>query len=160
MAASDVMLIGVLVFALGIGLFVIYGVLSPVITAMEHSPINESSVALDSLTGSRNVLAKFDYVVFGLFIALALGLVITSWFIGGNPLFMFIYFLVIVIAVVTSAIMSNVWETVSGASIFGTNIAAFPITNHLLGLLPYYVGVIGFIGIVVMFAKPYLSEAG
>ncbi|RLA46955.1 MAG: hypothetical protein DRR04_05350 [Gammaproteobacteria bacterium] len=160
MAASDVVLIGVLVFAAAIGLFAIFAAVDPVITSMEHSKINESSTAVDVLQGTRVMLGKLDYLVMGVFIALILGLIITSWFIGGNPLFMFVYFIVIVLAVIVAAILSNVWETVSGASVFGTTLGSFPLSNHIMLLLPYYIGVIGFIGIVIMFAKPYLSEAG
>ena len=158
MAASDVILIGILVFAAAIGLFAIYAAVNPVITSMQHSAINESDTAVEVLEGTRTMLGKLDYLVMGVFIALILSLIITSWFIGGNPLFMFIYFIVIVLAVIVSAILSNVWETVSGASVFGTTLGSFPLSNHLMLLLPYYIGVIGFIGIVVMFAKPYLSE--
>ena len=160
MAASDVVLIGILVFAAAIGLFAIFAAVTPVLTSMEHSKINESSVAVDVLQGTQTMLGKLDYLVMGVFIALILGLIITSWFIGGNPLFMFVYFIVIVLAVITAAILSNVWETVSGASVFGTTLGSFPLSNHLMLLLPYYIGVIGFIGIIIMFAKPYLSEGG
>lgn len=160
MAASDVMLIGVLVFATGIGLFAIYAAFTPAIDALEHSPLNESEKAIEAIQGSKAVLDKVDYLVFGVFIALSLALIITSWFIAGNPLYMFIYFIIIIIAVVASAIMSNVWETVTGASVFGTYLSAFSLANHILLLLPYYIGVVGFIGIVVMFAKPYLSDGG
>lgn len=160
MTASDVVLIGVLIFAAAIGLFAIFAAVTPTIDAMQHSAINESSAAVDALDGVTTMLGKLDYLVMGVFLALVLSLIITSWFIGGNPLFMFIYFIVIVMAVVTSAILSNVWETVSGASVFGTTLGSFSISNHLMLLLPYYIGVIGFIGIVIMFAKPYLSEGG
>lgn len=158
MAASDVVLIGVLVFAAAIGLFAIFAAVDPVITSMEHSKINESATAVDVLQGTRTMLGKLDYLILGVFIALVLGLIITSWFIGGNPLFMFVYFIVITLAVIVAAILSNVWETVSGASVFGTTLGSFPLSNHIMLLLPYYIGVIGFIGIVIMFAKPYLSE--
>lgn len=160
MTASDVMLISALVFAAGIGLFVIFAAVTPTLTGLIHSPLNESATAVEALEGTQTMLGKLDYLVFGVFLALALGLVITSWFIGGNPIFMFIYFLIIVISVVVSAVLSNVWETVTGASVFGTSLASFPLANHLIGLLPFYIGVVGFIGIVVMFAKPYLSEGG
>ena len=160
MAASDVVLIGVLVFATAIGLFAIFAAVTPAIDGMLHTEMNESAEAVDALQGTQTMMGKFDYLVMGVFIALVLGLIITSWFIGGNPLFMFIYFIVIVLAVIVAAIMSNVWETVTSASVFGTTLGSFPLANHLMLLLPYYIAVVGFIGIIVMFAKPYLSEGG
>lgn len=158
MTASDVVLIGVLVFAAAIGLFAIFAAVNPMLNSMQHSAINESGTAVEALQGTQTMLGKLDYLVLGVFLALVLSLIITSWFIGGNPLFMFIYFIVITLAVIVSAILSNVWETMSGASVFGTTISNFSIANHLMSYLPYYIGVVGFIGIMVMFAKPYVSE--
>ncbi len=71
-----------------------------------------------------------------------------------------IYFLVMVIGVVLASVMSNVWETTSQASIFGSTITHFPITNNLMLYLPLYIGIIGFLGLIVMFAKPYLFGGG
>jgi hypothetical protein len=64
----------------------------------------------------------------------------------------------IVIAVIISAVLANAWEQYSSAAIFGLTIAAFPTTNHLLLNLPIYIAIVGFIGVVAMLAKPYLSQ--
>jgi len=130
MAASDVLFIGVLVFAAAIGLFIIFSVATTTIDGMLHSPINESVVAVAALDGTSVIL------------------------------FMFVYFIVVVFSVFTSTILSNVWELMTGASVFGVTLGSFPLSNHLMLLLPYYIGVVGFIGIVVMFAKPYMLEGG
>jgi len=158
MAAKDVILIGVIVFMFAISFFIVYSISNTVITTMLGiSAINESEAAVEALQGSQAVTGRMDYVVFGVFIGLVLALIISGWFIAGNPIFMVIYFLVVVMGVVLSTVMSNVWETVSQASIFGTTVTAFPITNNLMMNLPLYLAVIGFLGIIVMFAKPYFS---
>lgn len=161
MASEDVILAGVIIFIFAIGFFVVYNVTNTVTTKMiGMSQINESAAAVTALQGSQKVTNMMDYVVFGVFIALVLGIIITGWFIGGNPIFMGIYFLVMVIGVVLASVMSNVWETTSQSSIFGTTITHFPITNNLMLNLPLYIGIIGFLGLVVMFAKPYLFGGG
>lgn len=157
MASEDVILAGVIVFIFAIGFFVVYNVANTVTTTMIGIPaINESASAVSALQGSQKVTNQMDYVVFGVFIALVLGIIITGWFIAGNPIFMGIYFLITVIAVVFSTVLANTWETVSQSSIFGTTVTHFPITNNLMLNLPLYIGIIGFVGLVVMFAKPYL----
>lgn len=159
MAAKDVLLVGVLVFVFAIGFFVVYNITHTVTdTMMGISAINESEAAVEALEGSQAVSDRMDYVIFGLFIGLVLALIITGWFIGGNPIFMVIYFLVIVMGVVLSTVMSNVWETTSTASIFGSTVSAFPITNNLMSNLPMYLAIVGFLGIIVMFAKPYFGQ--
>ena len=89
--------------------------------------INESDAAVEALGTVNTISNRLDYVVFGLFIGLVLGM-----------------------------IFSNVWDTVTQSSIFGTTVANFPITNNIMGNLPLYLGIIGIIGLVVMFAKPYV----
>lgn len=161
MAAKDVILTGILVFIFAMGFFVVFFVSNQVTTKMMGiAAINESQAAVDALQGSQAVSQKMDYVVFGVFIGLILALIITSWYIGANPIFMFIYFLVIVLGVTFSTVLSNVWETVTQSSIFGTTVNYFPLSNNILTNLPLYTAVIGFLGLVVMFAKPYFTGGG
>lgn len=160
MAAEDVMLICVVLFAVGIGLFAIHLVINTSYNGMiSVGTINESNATVSAFEGLPTLASRLDYVFLGLFIGLIFGLIITGWFIGGHPIFMFLYFIIILVAVCIAPIFSNTWETVSQASVFGTTIAAFPITNHILLKLPYYIAVIGFLGVVVMFAKPYMEQS-
>lgn len=158
--ARDVVLIGVIVFAIAMGLFAIHFVATTVVNQMVGmNEINQSSAAVDSLTALKTkTLPRLDYVIFGLFIGLILALMIVSWFVGGNPIFMIAYIIVVIIGVILSTILANVWEDVSGASVFGSTITQFPLANNILLNLPFYIATIGFIGLVVMFAKPYVME--
>lgn len=161
MAAEDVVFICVILFAVGIGLFVMHTVATTTYNGMVGvGAINESNSTVSALGALTTVASRLDYVFFGLFIGLTLGLIVTGWFIGGHPIFMFFYFLVIIIACSIAPIFSNTWETVTQASVFGTTITAFPITNHIVLKLPYYIAIIGFIGVVVMFAKPSIVKYG
>ena len=157
--ARDVILIGVVVFGFGLAFFVLYNVFDTAVDKIVSIPvINSSPAAVEAFQSTDVVISKLDYLIFALFIGMILALIITSWFIGGEPIFMFVYFIFVVISVVVGAVLSNAWETFTGSSVFGLTIAAFPITNHILSYLPLYMAVAGFIGIVAMFAKPYLSN--
>ena len=158
MAARDVVLIGALVFTFAIGFFIIHFVMNTTVDSMiSIGEINESDAAVSQFEGIKDMTDRLDYVVFGLFIGLVLALIITGWFVGGNPIFMFIYFIVVVIGTVVSFVLANVWETVSNSAQFGTTILSFPLSNNLMLNLPIYMAVVGFVGIVVMFAKPYFG---
>jgi hypothetical protein len=158
MAARDVILIGALIFTFGMGFFVIHYAFGTITDAMIAIPeINQSTDAVTAFEGVQEITSRLDYVVFGLFFGLVLALIITGWFIGGNPIFMFIYFIVVVLGTVLGFVLANVWETISQSAQFGTTVVSFPLTNNLLLNLPVYTIVVGFIGIVVMFAKPYFG---
>lgn len=160
--AKDIIVFIVVLFALGIGFFVTHYSMTLMTNELVANPvINASNQSVASFNTVKTSVNRLDYVIFGVFIGLLLSLIIASWFVAGNPLFMIIYFLVVVITIVAASIMANVWETVSQSSTFIINgiptITYFPITNNLLLYSPYYMGVVGFLGLIVMFAKPYLA---
>jgi hypothetical protein len=154
MAARDVLFIGSVLFVLGLGLFMLKFTSESVNDVMASSPLNESAQAISAMNSANDAVSKVDYIFIGVFIALTLGLIITGWFIAGNPIFIFFYFLIITVGVVVGAILSNTWEAFTLKPIFGTTIAALPMMNHVMLYLPYYLTAIGFIGMIVMFAKP------
>lgn len=161
MAARDIMVAGVIIFFVAILFFVSHNISNTVFTKMiGTSAINESSAALSVLQSSKAATNRMDYVVFGVFIGLCLAILITGWFIGGNPIYMAVYSLVWIFSVVMATILANTWETTTQASVFGTTITSFPIANNIMLNLPIYIAVIGFLGLVVMFAKPYLFAQG
>lgn len=155
MAADDVVKIMVVVFALGLAFLATHFMINESVDRMLNvSAFNESAGSKAALEDTQGLMERLDWVVFAIFMGLVLGLMITSWLVAGNPIFMFFYFLVLVIVVVVSAPVSNVWETVSSTGVLAASASSFPVTNHLLGNLPWYVAVVGFVGVVVMFAKP------
>lgn len=156
MAARDILVIGVILFTIAIGFFIIKFAADSVVTKMVAIPmINQSTATVEALEGANSKIgAGYDYLVMGLFIGLTIALIITGWFIGGQPIFAFIYILICILGVVFSTVLSYVWNEITGMAIFGTTLAGMPISNHLLSYLPIYIAVIGFVGLVVMFAKP------
>lgn len=154
MGARDSVLIGSLLFIFGIGFFIIHFMTATVVDQIVLLPaIQEQQPALEVFEGIHKSIDKMDYLIFGVFLALMFGMLISSWFTAGHPILVFIYIIVIIIAVVFGAILSNTWETATQSSVFGDTIAKFPITNNLLLNLPLYNLVIGVLGLVIMFAK-------
>lgn len=159
MAASDIVFIVVMVFTLAIGLFVAHYAVDVTVDGMLNQTIvSSSSGAVNTLNSTQDMTARYDYIIFAGFIAFVLALLVTGWLVGGHPIFMIGYFLVVVIMVGVSAVLSNVWDDVSSLSVFGTTVNNFPITNHILDNFPYYAAVIGIAGLLVMFAKPFIIE--
>lgn len=160
--AQDVLLLMVLLFVFGMGFFIInYMVTTSVDQIVNNTQIKNDTYAVNAFNAVKtNVVNRLDYVVFGIMIGMTLSIIITGWFIGGNALFMGIYFLVVAFGTLVSAGLSNAWETFTQRPLFAATLTQFPITNHILLYLPYYIAVIGLIGLGVMFAKPYLSDGG
>lgn len=157
---QDVAMLMITLFIIGFLAFIGVFVFGQIKDKLVSSPaINETAVAVESLENVNNRAGMMDYFGLAIFIGFALAIIITGWFIGGNPLFMIIYFLVLVVLVVVSMVLSNVWETFSQASVFGYVTTPLPITNHLITYLPIYLVVVAFLGMVAMFGKPYMMGA-
>jgi len=159
MGARDILMIAVLLFMFSLGFFVINYMVGTAVDQMVNIPaLNETEDFVVAMDGMDRVISKFDYVLFGLFIALVLSLIVTGYFVGGNPIFMFVYFIVVIITVVLSTIFANTWEQITETAVFGTTVTAFPIANNLMLNLPIYMSVVGFLGLVAMFGKPFVSD--
>lgn len=160
-SALDVLLIGVLCFAFGIGLLVMHFTSARIYSALlNNTQIQTSDATITVLEASNNQLAKLDLWFLALFIGLILALIITSWFISSNPIFIGVYVIVLIIAVIVSMGLSNAWESASQRPTFVSSLSAVPITNHVLTYLPYYVAVVGMLGLIVIFAKPGFNPGG
>ena len=149
------MLVGVIVFSLALAFLATHYMMSYSIdTMVGMSEINESSGAVNALQAGKTVLGRLDFMVLAVFLGLVLALLITGWFVGGHPVFMVLYFIAVIVFVIVSAILSNVWDDVISGSVLASSASSFAVTNHLLSYLPYYMGVVGILGFIVMFAKP------
>lgn len=155
MAARDIVVIGVLLFIFGAGFFILNFFTHTMVDRIVSVPaVNESTATVEAFEGVGETVNRLDYVFLGLMIGLALALIITGWLVGGEPIFMAIYFIIVIVAVLLTNFLAYFWDVFSNASVFGVTLSYFPITNHILNNLPLYTAIVGIIGIVVMFAKP------
>lgn len=158
-SARDVALAMVLVFAFGILFFIVNFATKSITSRIVQIPvINQSSPAAVKAFGDMDKsLDRLDYMSLGIFIGLVFAIIITGYYVGGQPLFIFFYFIVTGIATFVAMGLANFWYDLSNSSVFGTTLNSFPITNHLLTNLPLYTIGLGILGMVVMFAKPYVQ---
>ena len=161
MASRDVLIIGIIIFTLAVTFFVSHFAFTMIQTKLLlTAEVNQSTVAKEMVENMSNVTSRMDFVIMGAFIGYIIFLLISSWFIGGHPIFMAVHFIFMVVTIIVGAVLSNVWESVVTNGTFGVTLAAFPKTNYLMTNLPVLMAVLGFIGLVVMFGKPYLSQSG
>ena len=156
---KDVILAIVILFIFAIGFFSFYFMFNVSIDKLlNNSVVNSSQAAVDSFNEAKALSNRMDYVFFIVLMAVVLGIIITGWFIGGHPILMFVYFIIAVIATVIATVFHYVWEQVSEASVFGTTNLAFPIMNHIMTNIEIYTPIMAFLGVIAMFARPYLTS--
>lgn len=119
--------------------------------------INSSSVSISSFESANELTKRYDYVSLAILLGFTLAIIITGWLVPVNSIFMWLYLLFLSVIVMVSGILSYVWGQIYQSSngrfvdIIGTH---FPIANHILNFFPIYITIIGFLGMLVMFAKP------
>jgi len=126
--------------------------------ATNNTQFNSSPAAVSALDTTKDLTNRYDYVLFVLLIGFTLAIIVSGWFASGHPIFAFAYFIALVILVVVSAIFSFVWERVSTTAIFVPTVEQFPIMDLILTHFPTYIAIIGFIGMLVLFAKPSFTQ--
>ena|SRR3990167_2612922 len=155
---QDVAVATVMFFAVVILFFVVtYSYGAFVDKAINNTNINSSDTSVQAFQDSKTLTERLDYVAVVLLFGLTLAIIITGWFVGGNQLFAFIYFIVLVILIAVSAVFSYVWNQVSTKAMFAVTLTKFPVSDFILQNFPMFITVIGFIGMMVMFAKPYFE---
>lgn len=159
-SGRDILVIAALLFMTGVAFLGTHYAANQALDGLiNNTQINVSSDAVNALNTTKSLTNRFDYLFFGLFIGLVLTIIVSGWLVGTHPIFMFFYGIFVIIAVVVSAVFSNGWETFRSYAPFITTASTqFPIMNHVLNYLPLYISVIGMLGMVVMFAKPFVSK--
>lgn len=122
---------------------------------LNSSQINTTNATVTALTAHKATIDRLDYIFFVLFIALMLAIIISSFFIPANSIFAFVYFISLVVIVLTSSILRYTFEKITENGYFNTIATVnLPITNHLMSNLPLYITIVGFVAMVLLYAKP------
>jgi len=107
-----------------------------------------------ALNASIDATNRFDSVIFYTLIAFFLAIIITSWYVPTDSIFAIIYFIVLIIFIIIALIFSYVWGSyIVVIPQFQDALARFPITNYILDNFGIISSVIGFLGMIILFAK-------
>ena len=110
------------------------------------SEINDATF-VKYLDGLRVLRLIGFVIIFGMILTIFA----TNYFIESHPIFMIVHWIVTIVAVVASAIVSNVYEATMRTSFFAAELTQWTGTNFMMLSLPYVVAVIGLIGGVLLF---------
>lgn len=127
-------------------------------TMTNNTMFSQDQIAVDALEDTKELTNRFDYALFAILIGFTFAILIAGWFAGGHPLFAFIYFIALVLLVAVSAVFSYVWYKVSNLNMFLDTVSTFPIIDLILTNFPIYIAIVGFLGMLVMFAKPAFTQ--
>jgi len=111
--------------------------------------INQSFDA--TMNTARNTLSAVWFIVF---LGLLLGILITSWNIPSNPIFVPIFVILLVITVIVGSVLSGAYEEIYEVTEFASISASQSAVYFVMSNLEYTALIIGLISLIVTFAKP------
>lgn len=157
-SVRDVIIVAIVLFAIGIGILVQVNVSHKVLSKMRLNPqFNASSDAMNVLSKGDVALDKMDYVYFGAFLGFFISIIIFGYLVGGYEIFSVIYFFLLIIFVVISYVLQVSWTSVVNSADFVTTAASLPLTNFIVSNLALFTAIMGLVGLLAMYAKPYYA---
>lgn len=97
--------------------------------------------------------ATLDFVFLGLLLALLAGGLVASFIVDFHPVFVIFFIIILAIALVVAVPLSNSWMEFTDSGQFTNQTGNLTATDHIMSNLPLYLAAIGFLMIIVMYAK-------
>lgn len=145
-----------IIFVIGLALFlvVLRYVANEVSDRLLETSLNDSDNARGALESTRNLTAKFDALWLFIFIALLIGVLISSFMIHAHPIFIPVYIILFGFAVVVGVIMNNIYlEFIENATLSAVA-ATHTFMNTIINNYVLVIIGVGILSMIIMFARP------
>lgn len=106
------------------------------------------------MSDTDDTLQLFDTGIPFLFFGFILAMILLAWYLRSTPILAIILIIIIAIVVIIGASISNTFHDVARSDTFAATANDYPYTVYINENLPLFLGVMGFIVIIFMFAKP------
>lgn len=157
---EDMIVLIVIILFSTIGIFIGYTIFTNVVNVPVIADFNETYVSQDSSLDFDVVINKLNNTFLGLdklfllFIMLMFGVILVlSFVIPSHPIFLIFGFIIYIFSIWLSAIVSNMIERFQSISILSDSSTSFPIITYFLSHLPYFIGVMGAIVLIVLYGR-------
>lgn len=154
----DIFFFIIFVVAFALFLIVLHYVVNDVSDKLLETDLNDSDNAREVLESTRNLTAKFDAIWLFIFIALLIGVLISSFMIHAHPIFIPIYIILLGFAVVVGVIMNNVYLDFTANTTLAATAATHTFSNTIINNYVLVIIGVGILSMIIMFARPRGAE--
>lgn len=128
--------------------------------ALGETDIAQEQATIDTIGSLESSQNGIDYLLFGMFIAMIFGSILSAYFLGNHPVFMIMYFVSAPAIVILALMMNNVIYELFSSDFISPYMSTLPITSFMIyNYLWFIVGTIVFMG-VALFMKPSSTAGG
>ena len=145
-----------LLFVAVVILFVSSFIFSEFKGIVSTEPAFNNTEVQSTLTDTETALFNVDNTIFFLFIGFVVFLIISSYLIRTNPIFMVIMVILLFLITIFAFIISNTYQgLIEGGGTFGSfSLTHYPKTNFIFTNLPLLFFIVDIFALIAMFAKP------
>jgi len=145
-----------MLFVAVVVLFVSSFIFSEFKDVVSTEPAFNNTQVQSTLEDTQTALFNIDNTIFFLFIGFVIFLIISSYLIRTNPIFMVVMVILLFIITMFAMIISNTYQgLIEGGGAFGTfSLTNYPKTNFIFTNLPLLFFIVDIFALIAMFAKP------
>lgn len=157
---EDVIFMAIILLVLAIGGVIIAYVYDQFYTTVQTtSGFNDSEAAMAVYEKGDALTSKLDYVIFVVLMGFMISVIILGYFVDAHPIFMVLFLIFLVIAIILSIPIKHVWVEFYNADALNSIASSkFPLTNFILSNLTIFTTVIGGMALFATYAKTKRAE--
>lgn len=150
----DVALFVVMVFFVGFGILVVYIGFDEIAGSLQNQSFIPNATADRIQNQADEFPGTWDYTFLTIFIAVVIGVLALSYALRSNPIFFFVFLIVVIVLGGLAGYISNAFEEMTQDSVLGAAAANFPIMSFVFNNYLLFVVAMVMLMIIVFFAKP------
>jgi hypothetical protein len=152
---TDIILLVIFLFVFAVSFLVYYYFTGVTADALSNSPLNitETQGGIQTLRDLGSQGASQGFLM--IFLALLLGMMITSFLVRIHPIFLVVYILVLAINIFVAVVMGNSYHLITSQEPFTTLAANQPIIVTFMNNIVLITLVSGVLSMIVVFAKVF-----
>ena len=151
---TDIITFLILIFILGVGLFILAFIVPQISQGLENANINQSTEAanaIDQLEDFGTVTIQRGF--FLLFVGLIISTFISAFLTRVHPIFMFLYIIFIILTVFIGTYLGNAYDQLRNIPTFADTMASQVLINLVFDNLLTIIIAVGAVSLVIVFAN-------
>lgn len=146
----DMIFIPIILLVIGISVYVGSLILSQITPNLAAT----SQSANNTLVQAKIAINTFNWTFLLIAFAFGIGSIIFAFMYPSHPIFFVFGLVILIFSMITTPMISNVFETFSTSSTFASVTTNFPIINWLMiNMLPIFMTITGFLMLIVLYTN-------
>lgn len=151
---TDIFTFLILVFILGVGLFIFAFIIPQITDGLSGVSISNSTEAANAIAQLEDFgTIQIQRGFFLLFVGLSISTFISAFLVRVHPIFMFLYILFLILTVFLGTYLGNAYDQIRSIPIFASTMASQKLINLVFENLLTIIIAVGAVSLVIVFAK-------